>query len=200
MFSQPIEEHEAFWFFGYSLFPTAFTFGLLILHYPSSSNSRLTKTSFHHSSDLNSLVSFRVNLKADIEPELKTRMSSPICRIFPTPRASLEGLNTLDFDNGLESRSKRVFSLSLNFEYETQEIKQAMRAVVYDQPFKVTVREVEKPKILHPDDIIVKGKSFNMGLMHHLSTFFLILVSSHDVLHLWKVSATFFLVSIWVFW
>lgn len=31
-----------------------------------------------------------------------------------------------------------------------------MRAVVYDQPFKVTVREVEKPKILHPDDIIVK--------------------------------------------
>ena len=32
-----------------------------------------------------------------------------------------------------------------------------MRAVVYDKPFTVTVREVEKPKILHPDDIIVKG-------------------------------------------
>ncbi|KJA20427.1 hypothetical protein HYPSUDRAFT_88698 [Hypholoma sublateritium FD-334 SS-4] len=31
-----------------------------------------------------------------------------------------------------------------------------MRAVVYDKPFTVTVREVEKPKILHPDDIIVK--------------------------------------------
>ncbi|KAF7296784.1 Glutathione-independent formaldehyde dehydrogenase [Mycena indigotica] len=31
-----------------------------------------------------------------------------------------------------------------------------MRAVVYDKPFKVTVREVEKPKILHPDDVIVK--------------------------------------------
>ncbi|KDR69877.1 hypothetical protein GALMADRAFT_255730 [Galerina marginata CBS 339.88] len=31
-----------------------------------------------------------------------------------------------------------------------------MRAVVYDKPFTVTIREVEKPKILHPDDIIVK--------------------------------------------
>ncbi|KAJ7641296.1 hypothetical protein FB45DRAFT_1022056 [Roridomyces roridus] len=31
-----------------------------------------------------------------------------------------------------------------------------MRAVVYDKPFSVTVKEVEKPKILHPDDIIVK--------------------------------------------
>ncbi|KAF7367153.1 Glutathione-independent formaldehyde dehydrogenase [Mycena sanguinolenta] len=31
-----------------------------------------------------------------------------------------------------------------------------MRAVVYDKPFSVTVREVDKPKILHPDDIIVK--------------------------------------------
>ncbi|KAF9464154.1 hypothetical protein BDZ94DRAFT_1162674 [Collybia nuda] len=31
-----------------------------------------------------------------------------------------------------------------------------MRAVVYDAPFKVTVRPVPKPKILHPDDIIVK--------------------------------------------
>ncbi|KAJ6587380.1 chaperonin 10-like protein [Mycena sp. CBHHK59/15] len=32
----------------------------------------------------------------------------------------------------------------------------SMRAVVYDKPFSVSVREVEKPKILHPDDIIVK--------------------------------------------
>ncbi|KAJ7336758.1 hypothetical protein DFH08DRAFT_877412 [Mycena albidolilacea] len=31
-----------------------------------------------------------------------------------------------------------------------------MRAVVYDKPFSVSVREVEKPTILHPDDIIVK--------------------------------------------
>ncbi|KAJ7084950.1 hypothetical protein C8R44DRAFT_836395 [Mycena epipterygia] len=31
-----------------------------------------------------------------------------------------------------------------------------MRAVVYDKPFSVSVQEVEKPKILHPDDIIVK--------------------------------------------
>ncbi|KAK7042805.1 GroES-like protein [Favolaschia claudopus] len=31
-----------------------------------------------------------------------------------------------------------------------------MRAVVYDKPFTVSVREVDKPTILHPDDIIVK--------------------------------------------
>ncbi|KAJ3539556.1 hypothetical protein NM688_g6345 [Phlebia brevispora] len=31
-----------------------------------------------------------------------------------------------------------------------------MRAVVYDEPFKVSVRHVEKPKILHPNDVIVK--------------------------------------------
>ncbi|THU86842.1 GroES-like protein [Dendrothele bispora CBS 962.96] len=31
-----------------------------------------------------------------------------------------------------------------------------MRAVVYEKPFAVAVHEVPKPKILHPDDIIVK--------------------------------------------
>ncbi|CAA7260343.1 unnamed protein product [Cyclocybe aegerita] len=31
-----------------------------------------------------------------------------------------------------------------------------MRAVVYDKPFAVTVRDVDRPKILHPDDVIVK--------------------------------------------
>ncbi|KAF9254244.1 GroES-like protein [Marasmius fiardii PR-910] len=31
-----------------------------------------------------------------------------------------------------------------------------MRAVVYDKPFHVTVRDVPKPKIAHPDDVIVK--------------------------------------------
>lgn len=35
-----------------------------------------------------------------------------------------------------------------------------MRAVVYDKPFTVTVRDVAKPIILHPDDIIVKGMLF----------------------------------------
>ncbi|KAH9485782.1 U3 small nucleolar RNA-associated protein 20 [Psilocybe cubensis] len=34
-----------------------------------------------------------------------------------------------------------------------------MRAVVYDGAFKVTVREVEKPKLLHPDDIIAVYQS-----------------------------------------
>ncbi|KAI0089765.1 hypothetical protein BDY19DRAFT_84361 [Irpex rosettiformis] len=31
-----------------------------------------------------------------------------------------------------------------------------MRAVVYDEPFKVSIREVEKPQIQHPNDVIVK--------------------------------------------
>ncbi|KAJ7141585.1 hypothetical protein C8R46DRAFT_1135321 [Mycena filopes] len=31
-----------------------------------------------------------------------------------------------------------------------------MRAVVYDKPFSVSVQEVDKPKIQHPDDIIVR--------------------------------------------
>lgn len=31
-----------------------------------------------------------------------------------------------------------------------------MRAVVYTEPFKVVVRNVEKPKLLHPNDVIVK--------------------------------------------
>ncbi|KAF7329615.1 Glutathione-independent formaldehyde dehydrogenase [Mycena kentingensis (nom. inval.)] len=31
-----------------------------------------------------------------------------------------------------------------------------MRAVVYEKAFKVSVQEVDKPKIIHPDDIIVK--------------------------------------------
>ena len=34
----------------------------------------------------------------------------------------------------------------------------SMRAVVYKGPFEVAVEEVEKPKILHPDDIIVRSK------------------------------------------
>ncbi|KAF7775608.1 hypothetical protein Agabi119p4_4001 [Agaricus bisporus var. burnettii] len=31
-----------------------------------------------------------------------------------------------------------------------------MRAVVYEKPFSVVIRDVEKPKIVHPDDVIVK--------------------------------------------
>ncbi|KAI0344301.1 GroES-like protein [Trametopsis cervina] len=31
-----------------------------------------------------------------------------------------------------------------------------MRAVVYDSPFKVSIRNVEKPQIQHPNDVIVK--------------------------------------------
>ncbi|KXN83451.1 hypothetical protein AN958_01430 [Leucoagaricus sp. SymC.cos] len=31
-----------------------------------------------------------------------------------------------------------------------------MRAVVYEKPFSVAVREVEKPKLEHPDDVIVR--------------------------------------------
>lgn len=31
-----------------------------------------------------------------------------------------------------------------------------MKAVHYEQPFKVSVKEVEIPKIEHPDDAIIK--------------------------------------------
>ncbi|KAJ3859744.1 chaperonin 10-like protein, partial [Lentinula novae-zelandiae] len=34
-----------------------------------------------------------------------------------------------------------------------------MRAVVYEKPFTVSVLEVPKPTILHPDDVIVKGEA-----------------------------------------
>ena len=33
-----------------------------------------------------------------------------------------------------------------------------MRAVVYDGPFKVSIQNVEKPEIQHPNDVIVKGR------------------------------------------
>ncbi|KAG5731482.1 hypothetical protein E4T56_gene4377 [Termitomyces sp. T112] len=31
-----------------------------------------------------------------------------------------------------------------------------MRAVVYEKPFKVSVQRVQRPAIVHPDDVIVK--------------------------------------------
>ena len=34
-----------------------------------------------------------------------------------------------------------------------------MRAVVYEGPFKVSIKNVEKPTILHPNDVIVRGTS-----------------------------------------
>ncbi|KAI0029480.1 GroES-like protein [Vararia minispora EC-137] len=37
-----------------------------------------------------------------------------------------------------------------------------MRAVVYTGPFNVEVREVSKPTILHPSDVIVKGDDLHM--------------------------------------
>lgn len=33
-----------------------------------------------------------------------------------------------------------------------------MRAVVYDEPFKVSVQQVEKPVLQHPNDVIVKSE------------------------------------------
>ena len=60
-----------------------------------------------------------------------------------------------------------------------------MRAVVYDGPFKVSVREVEKPKIQHPCDVIVK--SMSPVLMTVLVSMLLMAVDSHNELHLWQV-------------
>lgn len=40
-----------------------------------------------------------------------------------------------------------------------------MKAVHYEGPFKVSVKEVEIPKIQHPDDVIVKVTT--AGTKHH---------------------------------
>lgn len=61
-----------------------------------------------------------------------------------------------------------------------------MRAVVYDKPFTVTVREVEKPIILHPDDIIVKGQ-YDYLLVPFLACVNTMGFSNNDM-YLWKVS------------
>lgn len=58
-----------------------------------------------------------------------------------------------------------------------------MRAVVYDKPFSVSVREVPKPTILHPDDVIVKGEQLHWFAFENCSMTFL----SNDNMHLWKV-------------
>ncbi|KAH0581513.1 hypothetical protein H2248_011226 [Termitomyces sp. 'cryptogamus'] len=39
-----------------------------------------------------------------------------------------------------------------------------MRAVVYEKPFKVSVQRVQKPAIVHPDDVIVKGPDYDLHL------------------------------------
>jgi hypothetical protein len=46
-----------------------------------------------------------------------------------------------------------------------------MRAVVYDKPFSVSVQEVAKPTILHPNDVIVKGANSTYNLAHRNSLF-----------------------------
>jgi hypothetical protein len=38
----------------------------------------------------------------------------------------------------------------------TKTAEERMKAVHYEGPFKVSVKEIELPKIQHPDDVIVK--------------------------------------------
>ena len=38
----------------------------------------------------------------------------------------------------------------------TAKVNMSMKAIVYQEPFKLKVEDVEKPKIEHPDDVIVK--------------------------------------------
>jgi threonine dehydrogenase-like Zn-dependent dehydrogenase len=61
-----------------------------------------------------------------------------------------------------------------------------MRAVVYDEPFKVTVRSVQKPTILHPDDIIVKGTRTFLNIFGEAKSDSQ--MGSHYYLHLWQVN------------
>ena len=59
-----------------------------------------------------------------------------------------------------------------------------MRAVVYEGPFKVSIGKVNKPTILHPNDVIVKGTCFPSGTVTGLMQY---PFYSHDVVHLRKV-------------
>jgi hypothetical protein len=46
----------------------------------------------------------------------------------------------------------------------THGMSSKMKAVHYEGPFKVSVREVEMPKIEHPDDVIVKVTTAGMHI------------------------------------
>ena len=60
-----------------------------------------------------------------------------------------------------------------------------MRAVVYDGPFKVSIQNVEKPEIQHPNDVIVKS---TLSLVSYpIIRLTWSPLPSHDLLHLWQV-------------
>jgi hypothetical protein len=52
------------------------------------------------------------------------------------------------------STTHKAFSLDRSG--RTAKVNMSMKAVVYQEPFKLKVEDVEKPKIEHPDDVIVK--------------------------------------------
>ncbi|KAG6917501.1 hypothetical protein DXG01_002365 [Tephrocybe rancida] len=57
-----------------------------------------------------------------------------------------------------------------------------MRAVVYDGPFKVSIQQVKKPTILHPDDIIVKATcTCTKAAPQHRLALFLVMRSIHPL-------------------
>lgn len=66
-----------------------------------------------------------------------------------------------------------------------------MRAVVYDKPFSVSVQEVEKPQLQHPNDITVKSGLPSSALFlgekftNHQRN-----LNSYDFVHLWQVGPT----------
>jgi len=39
---------------------------------------------------------------------------------------------------------------------KTETSEGSMKALHYDGPFKVSIKEIPKPKLQHPDDVIVK--------------------------------------------
>jgi threonine dehydrogenase-like Zn-dependent dehydrogenase len=43
-----------------------------------------------------------------------------------------------------------------------------MKAVHYEGPFKVSVKEIPRPKLEHPDDAIIKVTTSGMSLSSHL--------------------------------
>jgi hypothetical protein len=55
-----------------------------------------------------------------------------------------------------------------------------MKAVHYEGPFKVSVKEVDTPKIEHPDDVIIKVTTACKCLQHVLPQNIIYLVGSYE--------------------
>jgi hypothetical protein len=81
----------------------------------------------------------------------------PPCRRVTHLTDDLPGFKSQQWRPGININLSKVTAFILACVTSKAITMSTMRAVVYDSPFKVSVRNVPKPTILHPDDVIVKG-------------------------------------------